>query len=67
VSYEEGEALVERCDAAPDLRVSIQTLALLVSGRIGLDGALLREGTQLLGNKPLLSRVFRQRPVHLAL
>ena len=67
VSYEEGEALVERCDAAPDLRVSIQTLALLVSGRIGLDGALLRDGTLLLGNKPLLSRVFRQRPVHLAL
>jgi hypothetical protein len=67
ISYETEEALVARRDAAPDLRVSIQTLALLVSGRIGLDGALLRDGTLLLGNKPLLSRVFRQRPVHLAL
>lgn len=67
VSYGEETTSVERCDAAPDLRVSIQTLTLLASGRIGLDGALLRTGTQLQCNEELLRRVFQHRPTHLQL
>ena len=58
---------VERCDAQTDLRVTIQTLTLLASGRIGLEGALFREGTHLAGNEELLSRVFTKRPLHFRL
>lgn len=65
ISYGAGEAQVGRCDASPDLYVSIQTLALLVAGRIGLEGALFREGTELLGNQKLLARVFTRHASHL--
>ena len=57
----------ERRDGDADLRVSIQTLCLLAIGRIGLDEALLREGTRLLANRELLERVFTKRPVHFQL
>lgn len=67
VRCEQGGTRVQRCDAQPDLRVSVQTLCLLAIGRIGLGEALLREGTQLLGNQDLLARVFVKRPVHFQL
>ncbi len=57
----------ERRDGDADLRVSIQTLCLLAIGRIGLDEALLREGTRPLANRELLERVFTKRPVHFQL
>ena len=58
---------VELCNDQPDLRVSTQTLCLLAIGRISLEGALLREGTQLLSNRELLAQVFTKRPVHFQL
>ena len=58
---------IKRCDDQADLHVSMQTLTLLVSGRIGLEGALFREDTQLTGNEELLSRVFTKRPLHFRL
>ena len=67
VRIDGGHVQASRSVAAPDLRVNVQTLCLLAIGRIGLCEALLREGTQLLGNQELLARVFVKRPVHFAL
>jgi predicted acetyltransferase len=62
-----GHVRAERGGTTADLHVSVQTLCLLAIGRIGLAEALLREGTQLLGKRELLARVFVKRPVHFAL
>lgn len=67
VAFENGEAAVEKCDAAADIIVTGETFFQLVSGLIGPEEALYREGTELLNRDALdtLRNVFVHRQVFL--
>ncbi len=48
---------------APDLRVSEKALGQLACGAVSLAEALLREDTEVLGNRETLERVFVRKPI----
>ena len=67
VSFVGGAAQVLQANGAPDLQVSETTFCQLVAGRISLDMARVRQGTEINGNERVLRDVFARRSVHLTL
>lgn len=67
VSFGEGDARVLPADGTPDLEVSETTFCQLVAGRINLETASVRQGTEINGNERVLRDVFVRRAVHLVL
>lgn len=61
-TYLVTDSAVTETEEAPDLSVTIQTLGQLVIGVTGLFEAELREGTEVLGSRDTLEKVFVRKP-----
>ncbi len=66
VTYADRRAVsVTRCDGDTDLRLSVQTLAQLTLGYLGLGQATFKPDVRISGNEAVLRQVFIEKPVFL--
>ena len=65
VKFTDGKASAARCECKPDLRLSVQTLAQLALGFLGLEEAAYKPDVRILDNEDALRAVFIKKPVFL--
>ena len=56
----------EKCDAAPDISVSVTALAPMLLGYVSLGMAEMRDGVKVHGNRDTLKAVFVEKPCYIA-